>query len=481
MPTLSVLIDPTAWWLVLLPILFVTPVYYLQGHKWTGGVVTVAFSLYIWLAWRIPHSSPIDLGGWTLYLDLTTTYLLTLLAFVMICFAGLILVTVQPQIRREHFLYSLLLLPLLTLVVGSVKLEVSAMVVTLAAILTAYVLHQGGRDTSRMSLRFLVLQSLALPLLLLSAYAVQQYQLGLETAQTSFQLTFFTIGGFSLLLGLIPFQGWIRGLASSTHLVFTGLFFVAFPVVVSLLLLRTLQSLDAVVPKADIQQGLFVIGCLTVFVGGLFASIPRSLQASFGAITVFDLGFVVIGVSTLAENGVILLLTVRVITLLLLSVSLLVMQYQDEPTKQTGNIRPMFIPALGFAVGLGTSIGMPLTIGYVSHWWLIKLISNQAPMWLILLIIGNLGALIGLLRLGQTLLPRQELFYLPKQRSDWAQLLGLQNRDTVSISPFQANANTKFGWFSLHILIVSLILLCVFLGMFPQPLLTLIQQVNEGL
>ncbi len=408
---------PAALWLVLLPIGTVPVVYLLRRVKLAAILAAVMALLLGWLAVQLPTGVVLNLLGRTIELDTLSQVTLSLL-FVSTAFLFLIPLLCPPYTggmvhsglkgREEKIFYPAGLAILAIFVAASLSrhLGITAILIEAAAILAVFVIQGERLDSTRASLRFLTLMSLATPLFLLAAWRIDLYQLsgGQVSAASLGQTVFFVGFGFALWLAVVPFHSWLTTTAAESAPATAAFVLIAFPIVALATLIHLLVDWPWLAGSVQLVRAIILAGVLTIVVGGGLASVQRGFSQLTGYAALYDLGctLMVLGIGGQAVVVTILVtLIIRALALTLIAIGISAIRMRvagDGFAQVTGVARQLPAAVTGLIIGGLTLAGAPLLAGFAPRWQLIHSSAEIAPVLPALLVLAGLGVAIGYLR-----------------------------------------------------------------------------------
>lgn len=475
-----------ALWLMILP-LSAAPFVYLFRRRRIGAIIAIIVTFILaWLALRLPTGVVLNFLGRTIelnYLSQSTLAILFLATTILFLIPAL-LSFAQPEKRRAmasgknigqdvRIFYPSALVVMGLFVAASLSrhLGITAIFVELAAILSVFVIQTERIESTRAALRFLILISLATPLLLLAAQQIDFYQLrgGLVSPQYLEQTALFAGLGFAVWLAVFPFHGWLISTATESSPPMAAFILITFPVVAFSTLINLLVDLPWLVGSEYLVEAIVIAGVFTAFIGGILASIQRGFGELLGHTALYDLGCILamLGLGGQAVITTILVsLFVRTLALILIATSLSTLHLtiaSDGFAQVKGIARQMPVATLGLLTGGLTLAGAPFTAGFAAHWELLRFVTEVDGRWTVLIVLGGLGVALGYLRgLRAMLTPDQAL----ERRLGWS----------------RPGNGIRFGEPVLLILMISLLALAsLTLGLFPALLIDQVQPVATGI
>ncbi len=406
---------PQTLWLIGLP-MGAAVVVYLLRRTWAGAGVAVVAALFLaWLSVQVPPGVVLNLLGRTIELDeLSQISLLLLFVATAGLFVVLVFLSLAQRVERHsrtglggiggegHIFYpaALVILGLLATASLSRHLGITAIFITLAAIIAVFVIQTERLESTRAALRFLILISLSTPLFLLAAWKIDEYQLagGLANPQ-DLELIALLVGfGFAIWLAVIPFHSWATSTAAESSPPTAAFVLITFPVVAFSIMLHLFIDLPWLTGSLYLVNAILIAGVVTAFVGGILAAIQRGFSELLGYVALFDIGctLTVLGIGGRAAIITILVsLTVRMLALILIAASMSTLNILSTSTGFTrvkGIAYQMPVATIGLMVGGLTLAGAPFTAGFAPYWQLIHSMLEIDNRGAVLLVLGGLGA-----------------------------------------------------------------------------------------
>jgi len=421
---------PLTLWLVLLP-LGAVPVLFLLRNTKLGGILAALIALFLArLAWILPPGVVWNILGRPIGLDALAQMVL-LLVFVAAAVFFLLPLLCPPygrsllngvgQERRVFYPAGMAILGLLAAAGLSRHLGITAIFIGAAAIFTVFVIQGQRLDSTRAALRFLLLMSLAMPLFLLAAWRIDQYQLsgGQLLPVHITQIVFFVWGGFAVVMAIVPFHGGLIAVASESAPATAAFVLVLFPLVALSTLLHLLAELPLLIPSPEFAGVVIAAGLITAVVGGGLAAVQRSFSQLMGYSALYYLGVILIAVGVGGQSAVglvMVMLAIYVLAIILVAsgVSAIRMYGPDDGFDQIRGLGRQ-IPVGTMALGMGGMMfaGMPLTPSFAANWQLFHSLAAANQTAPLILALAGLGVALGYLRgLRHALTPISEKDYL---------------------------------------------------------------------
>ena len=325
-------------------------------------------------------------------------------------------------------------------------------------VIGALLIPRKDPESAHTAMPYLFVSILATPVLLLASWFMDQYLLNPDEIQLT-QLTASALAlGFAILLGGFPFHVWLPPVAQSASALVTGLLTGPLNIVVLTSFVRVLSRYSWLGSSTRVWSTLEVAGVLAAVIGGLLAYSAESIGRLWAYAAVADLGFILVGLASSSEMGLmggLFQAVVRCVATVLISMSVSTIRAHSRYT-DNGDLRGLArrfpLTFIGLATGGMSLAGVPPTAGFVGHSLILRGLSSRGsgPL-LILALVGSIGMAWGYLRaLGSALSEP-----------------GPGARSREPLLP------------SLVILSVSLVLLAI--GMYPSPLISLVQSLARAL
>lgn len=451
------------------------------------GIAVATMITQLVLASQLPPDQPSRLLGLTLVLDpLSRLFLMTFfcvgafaflsswgiphgenfvpVALLMLCFSSATILLLQ-----EPFVVSLLLisggllavLAIVDLPTGSPTLVERASIAT--------------------GLKYLVLMVIAGVMMYLAFVMVNIYRPSdaIDRVSPAHLILGLIAIGFGLRLATVPFHSWLPDLTEDAAPMVSVIVVTVINVTSLLFLINTFQFFPILIQENETGlQILQAFGIATSLLGATLALSQPNMRRTLGYLIVYNAGMVFFGLTTMTIPGLSGALfesfnQIIVVMLLFLCVGLL-----ERPDGRPPNVvrRDLLwrwpIAGTGLIVGCLALIGLPPFNGFASKLLIYQAASEQSGLALAFLLLSTAIALIALVRLAYDRLlgPPEEV-----QVDETPILLGTTDLDRPA--PRRLEPEPR----GLAILIGVLLVLCLSIGLYPQPILTAIQDVIGGL
>ncbi|MEL7625365.1 MAG: proton-conducting transporter membrane subunit [Anaerolineaceae bacterium] len=188
----------------------------------------------------------------------------------------------------------------------------SAVVIELIALISVPLLSPRGTPAQSGVLRFLSMQTLAMPLILLSGWMVS----GIETSPSAEVLvlrgSLLVIAGFSLWAGIFPLHSWLPMLTEETHPWVISFLQTIMQIGIAIFFLKFLNQYAWLRNQEEIKLVLKWIGALCIISGGILSFFQTKLSRIFGYLFLAGTGYIVLTMA-FQQQGWIDLLTLHVL------------------------------------------------------------------------------------------------------------------------------------------------------------------------
>jgi formate hydrogenlyase subunit 3/multisubunit Na+/H+ antiporter MnhD subunit len=391
-------------------------------RRWDRGVIfagaLVSASL-AWLAWLAPFGERVRFGPinlqmvdtlevlgrrFTLGMEDRPLLILVYLA-VAIWFGG----AVVARTDRLFVPMGLGIAALLTAALAVEPFLYAALLIEMAALVSIPLLVSPGGAPGRGVIRFLVFQTLGMPFLLFSGWALDGLEANPGNSDLMFQASLLMGLGFAFFLGVFPFHTWIPMLAEESHPYAAAFVFFLLPLVISLFGLNFLEGYLWLRTSTGLYDLLRTAGALMVGVVGVWAAFQRSLGRMMGYAVMFEIGLSLlalgagsdVGESTRLRQVFFALLLPRGLALCVWALALTIIR------EKTGDLRfrsvqgvahSLPVAAGGLLLAHFSMAGFPLLAGFTVHLALWDGLANLYPFSALAALFGSAGLLMGGLR-----------------------------------------------------------------------------------
>ena len=315
-----------------------------------------------------------------------------------------------------------------TLLVASLAVEpflYAALIIEMTILISIPLIVPSKERFGRGVLRYIIFQTLALPLILFAGYSATAVTADPTNNRLLLQAVLLLSLGFALWMAAFPFYSWIPLLASEGHPYVVGFLLSMLPMVFTLLGLDFLNEFAWLREFAGIYPAMRMIGTLMVLTGGVWAAFQQDLGRLFGYAIIVENGFSLLSIGLANSTGLEILAVnfmPRLVAAALWSLSLaLLWQYgRKNISDLNGSLQRSPVVTIGLLVSMFSIGGAPLLGSYPLRLHLLEMLSTLSLSTSIWIGIGFSGLLIaGLRTLGSAShtirLPEKEVIsWLPK-------------------------------------------------------------------
>ena len=404
----------------------------------------IAFIISVLLLQQVMSSGVIsyELGGWEApwgieyRIDKLNAFLLLIISAI----STVVLMAAQTSIEKEipkekHTLFYILYLLSLTGMLGIVSTGDAFNVFVFLEIssLSAYALIALGQDRRALwaSYQYLIMGTIGATFILIGIGLMYQMTGTLnmqdlsqrlpEVAQTRTVFTAFAfiIVGVCLKLALFPLHLWLPNAYAYAPSIVTAFFAATATKVAIYLLIRftfTVFGLSFSFITLPLQELFLLLGLTGIFVASSAAIYQKNVKHVFAYSSIAQVGYIIIGLSTSTISG----LTATLLHLfnhalmksaIFLALGAIVYRLGNVQLSSFNGLgRQMPLTMAAIVIGGLSLIGVPLTVGFVSKWYLLTALLDKGwwPV-AILILLGSLLAVIYVWRIVEVAYFRKPL------------------------------------------------------------------------
>jgi formate hydrogenlyase subunit 3/multisubunit Na+/H+ antiporter MnhD subunit len=296
---------------------------------------------------------------------------------------------------------------IIALLVASIAVEpflYAALLIEIAVLLSIPLFSPPNQKPGRGTIRFLIYQTMAMPLILLSGWSLA----GVEASPGDLAMTIQSatmLGlGFAFLLTVFPLYNWIPLLAEETSPYIVSFILWVLPTITMIFYMGFMDRYTWLRTSSQLALAVQVSGMIMVVTGGVWAAFQRHLGRIMAYATIVEMGFTLLAFSLVPEKIVeviALLLIPRGLALAVWGLALSTIQKNSQPLRFSAvqgyaRIYPL---AAGSIILANLSVaGFPLLAGFpplLALWEGLADTSLTLSFWLL---IGLFGLLIGAIR-----------------------------------------------------------------------------------
>ena len=242
----------------------------------------------------------------------------------------------------------------------------SAILVEIAILVSIPLLLIPGKPPGKGVLRFIVFQSLAMPLILFGGWLLGGIQASPSDTARLLQAVLFLGIGFALWLAIFPFQSWVPQLTIDIHPFISGFILGLFPIVTMLIMLDFISGLVWLRESQYLQPVLILVGTIMVGSTGIWAAIEKDGRRLLGYAVLLESGLAILAVGLQSQISVMTLFVSflpRMAALALMALSLSIFVNNDifpDLDHLSGMIRKYPFASSGLIISLLSVVGFPL-------------------------------------------------------------------------------------------------------------------------
>ncbi|OJX46160.1 MAG: hypothetical protein BGO78_04575 [Chloroflexi bacterium 44-23] len=268
---------------------------------------------------------------------------------------------------NEYFVpNSMAIISLLIAAISVQPFLFDALIVEMAVLISIPTLLQKESNDNVGIFRFLVIQTLAVPFILLAGWGFEQAAVS-ANAQQLYYFSAILLGfGFSMWLAVFPFYTWVPLLAESGHPFVAGFIFAIIPATAQIILVDFFNNYSWLRTEPVITGVTQTAGILMIVIPGIWAVYQKSILRLFGYLVLVEVGFAVLSFSVnthLAWEAYFSSLLPRVVGIALCSMAITTWKNQDI-TLNIDSLKGLFfsqpISVISFLVGWFSLSGLPL-------------------------------------------------------------------------------------------------------------------------
>lgn len=303
---------PILWVFLPLVISLITGIFYRRRILSLVITCTTGFGLGA-LAAFFPEDMVISIGSLTLTFvenlgilgrQINISYqILPFIAFIYFSTGLWAVGSTQPSVPESFRPTSLVVTALLTAALGVEPFLYAALFIEAAILFSIPMLSPLQSKTHPGILRYLSLQTLAMPFILLAGWLLS----GVETLPPDSPLivqTMIILGlGFGLWLAVFPFHSWVPMVSEKAHPLPVSFIIFIFPTAIALFSLNFLDRYTFLRTSQGLYQSLRAIGTLMIVLGGLWAAYQEDIKRAFGFSALAETGFLLLAIGLSDQVG----------------------------------------------------------------------------------------------------------------------------------------------------------------------------------
>lgn len=376
-----------------------------------GGVIAFILAL---LAWVIPVGSPVEVGFWTFRIDPVLNVfgrsfiledgdrgligLVYLIASVW--FFGSFL-------AHPNRLFIPLAFAMISVLIAALAIEpflFAALFIELAVLISLPILVPPGNTPGQGVLRYLSLQTLGVPFILLTGWLLSGVEGSPTDRELIVQAAVLMGFGFSFWLAVFPFHTWIPMLAEEAEPYVVGFVLLIIPGIISVFGLSFLDRYVWLRNSNSVFGMLRAVGFLMVLTGGIWVMFQQHMGRIFGYVSIIEIGLSILSIGLGSSQGIIFFFSLFLTKFIgyfmwVLALSVILKRNGSlEFSKVRGFGYQYPVISITLVLAHLSIAGFPLLIGFPIHLALWEQLAGNYPLFAFGAVFGGFGAFIGGLR-----------------------------------------------------------------------------------
>jgi len=409
---------PQIW--IIVPGIFAIVAMVFRRWRRISGVIGAMLAVSLaGLAWIVPIGEKFKLLFWTIEISNSLTVLGR--RFILTTNDRIILILIYSAaafwiigalVSTKNHIFTPISIGISALLVAALAIEpflYAAIILEMVVLVCAILLIKPGKTRNRGVVRFLSLQSLAMPFILFSGWLLSGVEVNPEDSTLVLQAAILMAIGFGLFFSIFPFHSWIPLVAEEADPIPGSFVFYVLPLAIGLLGITFLERFTWLYTTPWLYVYLRFSGVLMVILGSLWAAIQNNLARLFGFTVILEIGLTLLmlslGLGSIQNRPLMALFFTasfpRGISYGLWALSLSIVK-NDRNSLDYQAIRgivyehPMAVT--GFTLAVFSLIGIPLTAGYNPMVGVWQYLNELFPLAANVSIFGSIGLTIGLFR-----------------------------------------------------------------------------------
>ncbi len=367
------------------------------------------------LAFYFPEDLTLEIGPFTLAFEeslailgrqITVSY--EILPFVALVFGVTGLWSLSSGLAGTPKLFKSIALAVVSLMIAALGVEpflYAALLIEIAVLATIPMLSPIGQKPHTGVLRYLSLQTLALPFILLAGWLMAGVEV-LPSESILIRQTAFTLGlGFALWLAVFPFHAWVPMISEHASPLATSFLMFILPVTILIFGLNFIDRYAWLRESESLFLILRTMGTLMVVSGGLWTAFQNNLKRAFGFSALAETGFLILAVGLHQQAGLrhlLMLIPIRALGFWFWGYLLSALEtHADNLTLEgvSGFLHRFPFLSGGLLLAQFNIAGLPLLTGFPVKLALISTLAEAAPELPLWVFLGNLGLFLFSIRL----------------------------------------------------------------------------------
>ncbi len=378
-----------------------------------AGGMTLGLALLIWL---LPLDAPAAVAGRTVWLGKAVVWegmtlqigpapQMLLVFLLMVAAAAFILAWLTYQ-GRTFYPFGLVLLAAWAVAAMLRPLILAPFALVLGSIVAVFLIQAGRIGDTRGAWRQLLFPTLAAPLFLLAQWYIEQAPLNPDDQTPLVIAGWLLVAGFVLLLQPVPLHAATPALAGQSPAIVASFLWIGGQSTVLFLLQRFLVTYPWLASAIDSARWLLWLGVFTAMLAGALAATQPTLGRFLGYAGLYDYGVLLVAMALRGTAGLptaIWLALTRAFALFTVATGAAIIRHRmasDRLERLHGALSRMPIAVIALVAGGMALVGLPLTSQFASRWALWQLLGENDPRWVVMLLLGATGVMIGTVRAG---------------------------------------------------------------------------------
>ena len=302
---------------------------------------------------------------------------------------------------------SLVITALWVTVLSVIPFLYAALLIELIALLSVPLLSPRGKKTDLGLLRYIVFETLALALILLTGWMLSGISAVPAASPLLVRASIMLLFGFALWIGAFPFHSWIPMISQSSAPWAVSFLLAIMQTALSVFLLTFLDQYAWLRNLPQVYTSLRWLGVIMITFSGLAATLQKNLARHFGYLIIMETGYSLLAISLTLQGGLpylAMLLLPRVLSYFLWGWALSrIRQLQPEASFEQGSLFGLYhtfpLLSMSILVSMLSLLGFPLLPLFPQKQMLWLLASQNAPETIPFIIIGGVGMLVAILHL----------------------------------------------------------------------------------
>ena len=325
---------------------------------------------------------------------------------------------------------SLLITALWVATLAVVPFLYAALLIELIALFSVPLLSPRGSKTDPGLLRYLVFETLALALILLTGWMLSGVTALPAASPLLLQTSIMLLFGFALWIGAFPFHSWMPMISQSSSPWTVTLLLGLMQTALCVFLLTFLDQYAWLRNLPQVMASIRWVAAIMIAFSGLASALQKHLARQFGYLIMMETGYSLLAVSLAPQGGLsylALLLLPRVLSYFLWGWALSgVKQLRPESNLELNSLAGLYhaypLLSVGILISMLSLLGFPLLPLFPQKQMLWLLTAQSAPGVIPLIIIGGLGMLFAILRLLSIFIQTEGLSSAPTPQKEPANL-----------------------------------------------------------